>query len=259
MENFEKLAKDLAAQAGQIMLNNFKLGMDSEWKEDDTPLTVSDSTINQLVIDEVKAHFPDHGVLGEEDSFGTEREYLWVVDPVDGTMPFSQGIPTSVFSLALVHKGETIVGVVQDPFADRQYLALNGGSAYVNGAKMQVNTQDELGPKTFVNIAGHSKVKGFDAIAMLASLDKKKVRVSKNFSAIYWALPVATGQHAGAFIMLEYPWDGAAVSRIVAEAGGKVTDLRGHERSWNQPGEGIILSNGVIHDQLLEIAAGAKG
>src|SRR5690606_7148188 len=112
MDEYLAFAKTLATEAGQIMRDHFVLGIDTEWKQDATPLTIADTSINQLVIDQVKQRFPTHGVLGEEASFGTDREYLWVVDPVDGTMPYSHGIPTSTFSLALVQNGQPIVAAV---------------------------------------------------------------------------------------------------------------------------------------------------
>lgn len=255
MDEYLEFARKIAKQSGEIMRNNFELGMQKEWKSDDTPLTVTDTAISQLVIDGVKSRFPEHGVLGEEDSFATEREYLWVVDPVDGTMPFSHGIPASVFSMALVKNGRTEVAVIADPFSDRLYWASKGQGAYVNDQKLQVNQQSELGPQVFVDIAAKFNFSGLDGIKVLNALVKANVRVTKSFTAVYNALPVVTGQHAASIVLLEFPWDGAAISLITTEAGGKVTDLYGKERLWNQNGDGFVVSNGVIHDQLLAILA----
>ena len=253
MQAYLEFAKRLAKEAGRIMDENFVLGVTTEYKADDTPLTIADTSINKLVIDEVKKRFPDHGVLGEEASFDTDRPLLWVVDPLDGTMAYSQGLPNSVFSLALVEKGETIIAVVSDPFTDRLYWATKNGGAFVNGTELHVSDQHELGPKTYIDIAAHFMLKDFDALKTMALLAGKGVKVTKSFTAISNALPVATGQHAASLVFLEHPWDGAAVSLIVAEAGGKVTDLAGNVRLWNKPGDGFVVSNGLVHDELIAI------
>lgn len=253
MQQHLDFAKQIAEKAGKIMSQNFMLGMAKEWKQDNTPLTVTDTVVNQLVIEEVKQRFPDHGVLGEESSFDTDKKFLWVVDPVDGTMSFSHGIPASVFSLALVKDGQPIVAVVKDPFSDRTYYASKGSGTFVNDQPLRVNDQSELGPQVFIDIAGRFSLKEFDVIKVLEILASKQVRVSKSFSAIFNALPVVTGQYAASIVLLEYPWDGAAIGLLTTEAGGKVTDLHGNDRRWNRYGDGFIVSNSLIHGQLIDI------
>src|SRR6185369_6851970 len=98
----KEFALQMAQEAGGIIRSNFSMGMKKEWKEDVTPVTVSDLAINKDLIEGVKQHFPGHSVYGEEESALIDgAEYVWVCDPVDGTLPFSHGIPTCMFSLAL--------------------------------------------------------------------------------------------------------------------------------------------------------------
>ena len=233
------------------MLKHFGLDTSRQWKLDDTPLTVADTTINDLVIQEVKKHFPDHGVLGEESSYNENAKLLWVVDPIDGTMPYSNGLPTSVFSLALVDDGRPVLGVVQDPFCKRQYYAQEGGGAFVNGHTLQVNQQDQFGPQVFIETDGKTNFAGFDHLKFIKNSSAQGARVSKNFSAIYNSLPVLTGKYAASVVFIEYPWDGAAISILAQEAGGKVTDLSGNARKWNEMGKGFIISNGKLHEAVL--------
>ena len=109
---YEEFAKQLAQKAGEIMKNNFSHGMKKELKRDKSPVTTTDIAINKLVISEVKKYFPDHDVKGEEESsFENNSEYVWVCDPVDGTYPFSHGLPVFTFSLALVKNGKPVLGV----------------------------------------------------------------------------------------------------------------------------------------------------
>ena len=106
MKKERDFAVDLAKQAGAVMRANFSPGMKKEWKEDRSPLTVTDTAINRMVIAAVQKTFPEHSVLGEEESTWKEGdEMVWVCDPVDGTIPFSHGIPLSMFALALVRNG----------------------------------------------------------------------------------------------------------------------------------------------------------
>ena len=259
MERFLEFAKEIANQASEIMLDNFTLSMGREWKTDNTPLTISDTKINELVINKVKASFPDHGVLGEEESYNLDKEHLWVVDPVDGTMPFSNGMPTSVFSIALVHQGMPVIAVIQDPFTSRQYYSSKNGGSFVNQQKLSVNKQSSFGPQVFIEIAAKPRFKDYSAVGILTELVDREVKVSKNYSAIYHSLPVVTGHYLASFVLLEHPWDGAALSLLTSEAGGQVTDLNGLERDWSKPGNGILVSNGLLHQELIDIVSASRG
>ena len=120
MQNYLDTAVDIAAAAGEIMMKYFDIGVPAHWKEDNTPITVADGAINDMVIDRIAAEYPDHGVVGEEASIvKPESAYQWVCDPIDGTVPFMLGIPTNVFSLALCENGAPIVAVVADPYLQR--------------------------------------------------------------------------------------------------------------------------------------------
>lgn len=251
-------AKDLALKAGQIMKDNFSFSIDAKWKEDDTPLTIADTAINELVIMSVKETFPDDGVLGEEDSYEAGRSRLWVVDPIDGTMPFSQGIPTSAFSLALVVDGVPVVAAVEDPFTERTYSAVRDQGAYVNDRPIRVNDQAELGPKVFIQLDGRNDLNEHNSFRILDELSKQNTRLLKNFCVVSNSLSVARGNFGASIALIEFPWDGAAVSLLVTEAGGKATDLNGRVRRWDENGDGFIVSNGVLHEQLVEIISKVK-
>src|SRR6185437_220297 len=98
MEEYLDFAKSLAQEAGQIMLEYFKPDVQHHLKEDKTIVTIADEKINRLVINKVEKVFPDHSVLGEEASNTKTHEYAWICDPIDGTNPYSKGIPVSTFS-----------------------------------------------------------------------------------------------------------------------------------------------------------------
>lgn len=255
LNQYLAFAKQLALESGTIMLRYFRAAdIGVAWKEDNTPVTVADMTINQLVVDRIKTTYPDHGVIGEEASFEPEREIVWVVDPIDGTVPYSLGMPASTFCLALVKRGEVQVSVVYDPFQERLYHATLGGGSFMNTIKLAVSKQADYQHSYFF---GGSSAKPDQAdlshlITYLRKQGAKSVMLS-NYS--YISALVATGELLMAFMPYGSPWDAAAISLIVQEAGGRATDLKGNARAYNEWGEGILLSNAVIHDNLVKLIA----
>lgn len=254
---YKEFAVTIAKEAGDIMRQNFSSGMKKDWKEDNSPLTATDIAINALVIERVVNQFPEHAVLGEEDS--TEaiegKSHVWVVDPVDGTIPFSHGVPTFAFSLALVVDGESVLGVVYDPILDRLFVAEKGKGATMNGEQIHVNTQDLL-PHSVMNIDGPWSKTGAAEVNFFAlpqALHEEKVKITKFSCMVYGGLLVALGEYGAAICSGKYPWDIAALKVIIEEAGGKVTNLRGEEQRYDRPLFGAIMSNGLLHDRVVEI------
>ena len=145
MQEYKKFALAIAEEAGKIMKEYFVVGMVRQEKEDTSPVTAADLKINSILIKKVSKLFPSHSVLGEEESNIVKgSEYIWVCDPIDGTIPYSLGLPISVFSLALVKNGEVILAVVYDPFCDRLYYAEKGKGAYLNNKKIHVSNASTL-------------------------------------------------------------------------------------------------------------------
>ncbi len=252
MQEYVVFAKKLAYRAGEIMLSYFDAPLAIKEKEDKTIVTIADEEINTLVIKEVEMAYPTHSVFGEEGSVDKKSEYVWVCDPIDGTIPFSQGLPVSVFSLALVRNGEPIVGVVYDPFIKKLYSAVKGGGAYCNNDLIKVSASS-LARHSRIDVDWWADAK-FDIVPALhqIAIDTKAsiVRVS---SIAHAACLVASGH----FVAAVFPGtkgnnvDIAAVKIIVEEAGGRATDLFGSEQRYDQDIQGAIMSNGVVHEDIL--------
>ena len=137
-QKYLEFAKNIAIVAGQIMKKYFVEDNRAELKFDNTIVTKADKEINDYLIERVKLEFPTHCVDGEEKQFG-KSDYVWVCDPVDGTAMYARHIPVAVFSLALVVKGEPLIGVVYDPWTDSMYHAMKNLGAYKNNIKISVN------------------------------------------------------------------------------------------------------------------------
>lgn len=251
MQEYRKFAESFALMAGKIMRQNFKLGMIKHWKSDNSPVTETDLKINSLLIDEVKKRFPTHSVKAEEYSNESGGDFVWVCDPVDGTIPFSHGIPISTFSLALTKNGESILGVIYDPFQDRLYSAVKGGGAYLNDQKIHVSKSNQL----FGTVAGYEMFETayYDINKLQERLTNEGVKLMRLCSVIYPSALVAAGELAFTIFPHTTAHDAAAIKIIVDEAGGKVTDLFGQEQRYDSDIKGFIASNGILHETLVSL------
>lgn len=255
MENYLEFAKKIAKEAEEIALRYFSFEVENIWKEDNTPLTKADTEINDLVIKRVNENFPEHSIYGEERSELKENsKYIWVCDPIDGTMPFSNGLPIFTFSIALVDQtsGLPIVGVVNDPVLKNMYWAAKNGGAYRNGNKIFVSKKDNF-ENSYLITEASGKMIGFSNLPLMKILSEKKCKVMRFLSFIYGGIQVANGKFVGAVFYNPYGHDVAALKIITEEAGGKVTDLNGEERRYDKNGVGCIVSNGILHDELVKM------
>ena len=260
MEEYLVFAKSLADEAAKIALSYFGFEVESAWKDDSTPLTKADTEINNLVIKKISEAYPEHSIYGEEKSLiKKDSKYIWVCDPIDGTMAFSCGLPIFVFSIALVDQsnGLPILGLINDPVMKNMYWAYKGNGAFRNNKKISVAQNTEL-KNTYLNTGASGRTIGFSNLPFMKILSEKKCAVMKYPSFIYGGIQVANGKYIGAVFFKEYGHDVAALKIITEEAGGKVTDLNGNERRYDQDGVGCIASNGILHEELIEIIQTGK-
>ena len=252
MKQYLDFAKEMALDAGKIMKKYFSEDNGANYKFDQTIVTKADTEINSLLIERVKERFPDHSVDGEEEQFG-KSEYVWVCDPVDGTAMYARHVPVAVFSLALVIDGVSTVGVVYDVFTDSLYSAIKGEGAYKNDIKISVNdiALDDMRSVSNFDMWPEAEYNLYDSIK---ELGKKTYFVSVG-SVIRACMCVANGD----FNLAIFPGtkhkncDIAAAKVIVEEAGGKVTDLFGNEQRYDQSINGAVISNSMVHDEVVEV------
>jgi myo-inositol-1(or 4)-monophosphatase len=252
MEKYLTLAKEIADEATTIALKYFSFEIEGTWKADNTPLTEADTAINSLVIQKIKERYPDHDVQGEEESSEqSDARYVWVCDPIDGTMPYSLGLPMFTFSLALVDRtdGQPILGLVNDPVMKNMYWATKGSGAFRNGQKITVSTSESL-KNTYLNLEGRgSGTISKENIIHAVRNEGGKTMVLLSF--IYGGIQVANGKFSGAIFLNPPAHDVATLKIITEEAGGKATDIYGNERRYDEDGNGFVASNGILHQQIL--------
>jgi len=246
MDDYLAFANRLARQAGPLIKDGFTKNLKIELKSDHSPVTAIDKQINQLVIDAIRAEYPGHGVLGEEVSSGTGREeYQWLCDPLDGTVAFIVGMQHSSFILGLMRQGRLLLAVVYNPFTDELYHAVRGKGAICNGRPTQVNNQ---------RIDGGYLLIEQSAFNVYERLKTTGAILEPVAGAGYRAMLLASGRCSAIVQGKADNHDVGPASLIVEEAGGKVTDFQGKTPRYDQPiSGGIILSNGVCHDDLLKL------
>lgn len=243
------VATNIAKEAGAVMRHYFRGDQGRMVKEDGTPVTLADTTINSLVIARLSEKFPDDIVIGEEESTGTYgMGRRWLCDPVDGTKAFTWGVPTAMFSLALIVDGRPVVGVCYEPMLDHLYTATVGNGAFCNGQRMQVNQQN-LKNGILAIASSTDDIRTNPAIQRI--LDSG-VTTAVFSGAVYKASAVADGRFIGYVEGKVNAYDVAAVDLIVTEAGGTVTSLDGKPHDYSSPLKGVVMSNGTVHDRLVQ-------
>ncbi|HXY18145.1 MAG TPA: inositol monophosphatase [Candidatus Nitrosopolaris sp.] len=250
MEEKLEFAQGLARKAGQIILDYFKADQKISYKTDNTPVTVADKLINSHVIERIAQTYPDHGVVGEEESTErTDQENVWICDPIDGTKAFTWGLPTAMFSLALVTEGRPVLGAAYDPFLDRMFTGIHGQGAFCNGEQLSVS-KDNL--QTGI-MAATAEIEKFRTERYKYILDRG-IRLAVFSGFVYKMCLVAEGRLVGHTEDNVGRHDIAAMDVIIQEAGGRVTDFADKPLDYSRPFKGTVVSNGVVHDELLKIA-----
>jgi myo-inositol-1(or 4)-monophosphatase len=264
-KSFTAVAINTAAKAGEWIKS--KLGDFSSLNIKTSPhdlVTEVDKGSEQMIRNLILTHFPNHSFLGEEGvepgaaasikalESAQNAEYLWIVDPVDGTTNFVHGFPFFSVSIALAYKGEVVVGVVYDPNRDEMYVAEKGKGAYVHGRRMKVDQEEKL--ETSLVATGFPADRGMALPANMKGLETMVPRVrnirSGGSAALHLAY-VAAGRLSGFWEIGLNAWDMAAGILLVQESGGKVTDTSG--RPYHLGVRHVAATNGRIHDELLGV------
>ena len=247
-----RLIEELASEAGLFLLKHFRedsslLAMRTSAKE---AATKYDKMSDELIIRGIRRRLPDHSILTEESGLlQGDAEWLWIVDSLDGTGNFANWNPLFSVCLALIYKGELVLGAVCAPAINEFYLAERGGGAYLNGMRMRVSIIADLRQSYLLYCEGGER----DRQRTNAALDAvypNVVDIRKLGSAGLETAWVAAGRGEAYFTMKIEPWDVAAGVLLVQEAGGRVTDIGGG--GWTVERGDLLFSNGqVLHQQLL--------
>lgn len=232
------LARDAAIAAGCEVMKYFRRPTEVRYKSDEQPVTDADLAANRILKDRLLGARPDDGWLSEEtadsaDRLGSGR--VWIVDPIDGTNSFIEGIPDFAVSVALVESGRVVLGVIHNPARDEIYEAAVGRGATRNGAR--IRTADRPGPGEQWALLGSRTEIARGTLEIFGP----PWQVIPMGSTAYRMVKVADGTgHAYASRGSKYEWDVCAAEIIVREAGGVVTSGDGRQIVYNRPKPEVV-------------------
>ena len=219
-------------------------------------VTEADHAADKAIQSVIKKAFPEHGIVSEETAEKiTASEFKWIIDPIDGTVNFANGIPICCVSIGLEQNGKMIMGAVYNPIFKEFYFAERGQGATLNDKKISVSNKTEVLRSCLVTGFPYTYLDQPNGpLQLFERLIRKGIPVRRLGSAAIDLCWVAAGRFDGFYEHQLNAWDSAAGFIMVEEAGGKVTDLKGDTYSPYQPG--IIATNGIIHDELIEWVQG---
>lgn len=244
----------IAREAGEIVRNGFRTDFSVEFKTSETNLvTEIDKKSEQTIINFINKKYPSHGILAEESGGDyLNKEYVWIIDPLDGTTNFAHGLPIFSVSIGVQKNGKTICGAVYDVMQDKMYSSEIGSGSFCNERKLKVSTNDNLGYSVLVTGFPYDiSANPHNAIEIFAAFLKTSRAVRRLGSAAIDMCYVADGVFDGFWEVKLNPWDVCAGSLIVEEAGGLIADFQGKPRDLSC--QEILATNGRVDRRMIEV------
>ena len=243
-----EFAVEAAWQAGKITLRYYQGGVKPEWKADESPVTVADREAEKKIREMIEKSYPEDGIVGEE--FGEKESRSgnrWLIDPIDGTKSFIQGVPLYGVLIAMENVDGVGVGVVYMPALDEMVWAARGEGCWWNGRRARVSDVKELQQACVCytsssSFAEQGKAEAWERLVA-------KVRLVRGWGDCYGHILVATGRAEASLDPIMNPWDCGPLLPILEEAGGTFTDWKGCSTVY---GEDAFSTNGHLFTAVME-------
>jgi len=244
-----KVARDIVMASSGITLKYFRKKFDIEKKADQSLVTVADKECEIFIREHLQGTFPTHTFLGEE--LGEQKadsSFRWLIDPVDGTINFTRGLPFWGTLLALEHEGEIVLGVIHLPAMNQTIFAAKGRGCFNGKERLSVSSVQSLSEASLVfgdlkYFFPQPQNAGFMGLA-------KKVYHSRGWGDCYGYTPVITGAAEIMIDPIANPWDIAPMIICIEEAGGRLSDYKGERTIY---GGNAVATNGLLHEEVLKI------
>lgn len=262
--NFLGDAVRIARLAGTLLKNRFHTHFSVHYKNaadqgESDIVTEVDQAAQDLIEKEILNKYPDHGILAEEDlDFRGASDFVWIVDPLDGTTNYAHGFPVFSVSIAIAHKDETVCGVVYNPVSEEMFKGIRGEGADLNAHPIRVSETDHLNRSLLgtgfpynIRNTTDTNLDHFHNFAL------KTQGIRRCGSAALDMCFVAAGRLDGFWELDLKPWDIAAGALIVREAGGITSDFCGNPLVLSA--SQVLATNGSIHNQMLDVLRRSSG
>ena len=253
-KEFLEFAIDLVQEAGRIVLDSYQQCIDVRTKSTQIDLvTEADLASEKFIKASIRRQYPEHDILAEEtEEKRHQRDYLWLVDPLDGTVNYTHGFPVFCVTVALQWKGVPVLGVTYDPLRGELFTAQRQQGAFLHGHGIRVSTAALLVQSLVATGFPYTRATVPDNnLAEFNRVLPKVQGVRRGGSAGLDMAYVAAGRLDGYWEAHLSPWDWAAGVLMIEEAGGRVTDRKGDP--WSFDSNTLVATNGLIHQELLRV------
>ena len=255
LRKFTAFARETVYEAGQMLLKMSRRRHRITLKGRVNLVTEADLASEKYIVGTIGRKYPDHSILAEEGAArDNDSEFKWIIDPLDGTTNYAHAFPFYCVSIGLEYCGIMVAGAIYDPERDEMFHAVKGAGSFLNRQRIQVSTETRLekallatGFPYDIGSSRENNLKYFNRFARLAR------GVRRAGSAALDLCYLACGRFDGFWELKLHPWDTAAGTVIVQEAGGKVTDFAG--RKYSIYDKYILASNGRIHGRMRQVLA----
>ncbi len=257
IEKVKGVALEAAREAGRLLRENLGRANAVEFKGEIDLVTEMDRKAEELIVWRLASAFPDHSIIAEERE-GIERAspYRWIVDPLDGTTNYAHGYPVFCVSIAFEAEGQVILGVVYNPVLEETFLAEKGRGATLNGRPIHVSGTERLERSLLATGFPYDIRRTRDNnLNHFCNFALKAQAIRRAGSAALDLCYVGCGRFDGYWELRLKPWDVAAGSLIVEEAGGMVTAFDGGP--FTIYSDNIVASNGRIHREMIQVLSGS--
>ena len=250
-DRFIGLANELADAARPIAARYFRTQVAIDDKTDNSPVTIADREAETAMRDLLTRHVPEHGVFGEEHgAVRTDAEYVWVLDPIDGTKAFITGLPIFGTLIALLHRGKPVMGIIDQPILKERWLGVEGQRSTFNGQPISVRACPSLANAYMYSTA---------PIMFPGAYEKPHEALTKKVKLFRWggdcyAYGLLASGHVDLVVEASLKlYDFAALVPVVKGAGGLITDWRGKELDMNSDGSVLAAGDAKIHAESMRI------
>jgi len=250
LDNALAVARRAAEAAASVIARHYRTALSVETKADQTPVTAADREAEAVIKQVLRGAFQDHAFYGEEEGREGEGDFLWLIDPIDGTRSFVRGYPMFSTQIALMHRAELVLGVSSAAQFGEVAWARRGAGAFLNGERIQVAGATEFGPATAIsigNVKTLSRGTGWSALARLI----QRCGRTRGYGDFYHYHLLARGSLDLVIESDVNILDVAALAVIVREAGGVFTDLAGRELTLDTTS--VLAGTPALHAEALTL------
>ena len=242
-----------ARRGGTVLMEKLGTDLRIDHKGAVDLVTEADRAAEQAIVAEIRDRFADHDILAEEGDYGQRRnDHCWIIDPLDGTTNFAHGFPWFAVSIGLEIAGQIVIGVVLNPHNNELFVAERGAGAFLTDRRLSVSRVERLDRSLLATGFPYDRKEtaannydNFVNFQQAAQACRRPGVASLDLAS------VAAGRFDGYWEMKLKPWDVAAGSLLVAEAGGMLSDFAGGD--FDIHGREVVASNGLIHQSMLDV------